>query len=297
MNNTENQIILDVVPSIQDERDYRYEQKKIELKESVDLREWDSSVDDQSSLGSCVGNAIANAYELMVRRLYPSQFAELSRLFIYYNSRLFDNSIKEDIGTYIRDGLKAAARYGICSEKAWPYTIENFDQQPPAECYVEASQRVITRYETLYTLRDLLEVLNNNTPIVIGMSIYEGFMEMGPRSPVVKMPTEYSSYIGSHAVTVLGYNYAKQMFLAKNSFGKSWGDGGYFWIPFEYMRSEVFEKWCFDINTQSTIDIDSKPEPIVKPVHGYGDLVVSVTSGGVKVKQLSREQFRTRRRT
>ena len=94
------------------------------------MRKWDSVIEDQGDLGSCVGNAITNAYELQVRYLYPDKFVELSRLFVYYNSRLFDNSVDEDVGATVRDGLKAAQIYGICSEKLWPYDIKKFKIKP-----------------------------------------------------------------------------------------------------------------------------------------------------------------------
>lgn len=245
--------VLDAVPSLKDKRDYRYSQSKTELRNSVDLREWDSAVDDQKSTGSCVGNAIVNAYELMVRRLYPAQFIDLSRLFVYYNSRLFDNSIREDVGTYVRDGIRSAARYGICAENLWPYVETKFNFQPGPACYVDATQRIITRYETLYTLRDLLEVLNDNRPVVVGMTVYAAFMDLNAANPVVPMPSPGEPSIGSHAVVLVGYDFPTQLFLVKNSFGPAWGDQGYFWMPFEYMRTEVFEKWCFDISSQSTI--------------------------------------------
>jgi C1A family cysteine protease len=243
-------IILDAVPSRPDERDYRYSQKKMELKESVDLRDGDSSIENQGPIGSCVGNAIVSAYELMVRKLYPEKFIDLSRLFVYYNSRLFDDTLKEDSGTYIRDGLKAAARYGICSETLWPYIVDNFDKQPSPECYVDASQRLVTRYEILYTLRDMLEVLNDGMPVVIGMYLYQGFTEMDIIRSVVRLPRENESIVGAHAVVLVGYDLPGQMFLAQNSFGTDWGDNGYFWIPFEYIRTQVFEKWHFDISSQ-----------------------------------------------
>lgn len=241
---------MDAVPSVHDSRDYRYSQKKTALVEAVDLRSWDSPVDDQKSIGSCVGNAIANAYELMVRKLYPDRFVDISRLFIYYNSRLFDNSMSTDSGTYIRDGLKAGARYGMCSEKLWPYVEKNFSLQPSAECYSDATTRLITRYETLYTLGDLLEALGGVRPVVAGIAVYSGFMELGPKNPVVPMPRPQEQSLGSHAVAVVGYNLPQQLFLVKNSFGSVWGDQGYGWIPFEYIRTQCFEKWCFDISSQ-----------------------------------------------
>lgn len=291
-----NKIFLDAIPSIQDDRDYRYSQSKTDLRKAVDLRQWDSPVESQGSLGSCVGNAIANAYELMVRRLYPDKFVDLSRLFLYYNSRLFDNSVKEDRGVYIRDGLKSASRYGMCSETLWPYDVTKYKDQPTPESYVDATQRLITRYETLYTLRDLLEILNDSRPVVIGMSVYPGFMEMNRYQSVVMLPRASDNSIGAHAVMVLGYDLAKQMFLAKNSFGKDWGDNGYFWIPFEYMRTQVFEKWCFDISSQNTIDIDAPIElPVLPP--SIPQMVVETGSNGYTVKQISPEQSRILYRT
>lgn len=280
-NNTKN-IFLDVVSSLPDERDYRYAQRKIDLRNSVDLREWDSPVEDQGYVGSCVGNAIANAYELMVLKLYPDRFVNLSRLFIYYNSRLFDNSIKEDIGTYIRDGLKAASKYGVCNEKLWPYIEDKFDDQPTPACYVDAAQRLITRYETLYTLRDMLEVLNDSRPIVVGMYVYDDFISMGQKTSVIKVPNDNESAISAHAVTLVGYDLPNQMFLAKNSFGKDWGDNGYFWITFEYVRTQVFEKWCFDISSQLAIDIDSAmPAPARKQLSNQ--LAVKIGPEGVQI--------------
>jgi C1A family cysteine protease len=245
-----NLLAMDTVPSTHDHRDFRYKAKRSQLRETVDLRNWDSPVDDQKTVGSCVGNAIASAYELQVKRLYPEQFVELSRLFIYYNSRLFDNSIWHDVGTYIRDGLKAASRYGICSEELWPYIDHFYDEQPSPECYVDACRRYVTKYETLYNTRDIVDVINDNRPVVVGITLYEGFMELGPNAVVSRRGT---TTIGSHAVVLLGYDTTRQMFLAKNSFGTDWGDLGYFWISYEYIRTQAFERWCFDISSQAVL--------------------------------------------
>jgi C1A family cysteine protease len=290
MTDAVNNIFLDAVPSLPDSRDYKYTQRQSGLKESVDLREWASDVEDQLSVGSCVGQAITSAYELTVRKLYPDRFVNLSSLFLYYNSRLFDNSIKDDIGTYIRDGLKAAARYGICSETLWPYVEDKFNQQPSPEAYVDASQRLVTKYETLYTLRDMLEVLNDNKPIVVGITIYQDFMLMNTTQPVVKLPRANEIPAGNHAVVILGYDLSNQLFLAKNSFGSNWGIQGYFWMPFEYARTQMFEKWSFDISSQKLIDID---EPVVgnKSISN-GRLMVEIGPNGVALKQVSQEKKR-----
>jgi C1A family cysteine protease len=47
-----------------------------------------------------------------------------------------------------------------------------------------------------------------------------------------KLATE--SVQGGHAILVVGYNSATQLFRVRNSWSPSWGMGGYFTIPFDY---------------------------------------------------------------
>lgn len=237
-------------PSKPDSRDFVYVQKFSTINPAIDLREWKPIVEDQDNLGSCVGNAITSAYELLVKQKYPEKYVELSRLFVYYNARFFDNTLTEDLGIYVRSGLKAAKLYGLCTEKLWPYDITKFDDQPTPECYVDAAKRTILEYRKLTTLRDMLETLSDGIPIVIGMSVYESFDRVNKTNSVIPLPTSTDTYQGGHAVTIIGYDLDKQQFLIVNSYGTNWGDDGYAWMPFEYLRTEGFEKWRFDINDQ-----------------------------------------------
>lgn len=250
---------LPILPSPEDSRDFKYRLKSSSLLEKVDLREWAGLVEDQGQLGSCTGSAMTDAYELMVKIRYPDQWAELSKLFVYYNSRMFYNGLKKDSGSYLRDTLKAAKKFGMCREDLWPYNIDKFDQQPVPKAYVDAQNRTVTVYEVLYDNQEVLEVLNLGRPVIIGIYLYPGFQELNQGDNIVAMPKPDESSIGLHAMTLVGYDLSVKRFLAKNSFGVAWGDMGYCWIPFEYMEKEIFEKWCFEINSQQTINIDTSP--------------------------------------
>ena len=218
------------------------------------MSEWDSVIEDQGDLGSCQGNAITNAYELQVRFLYPDKFTELSRLFVYYNSRLLDNAIMEDAGAYIRDGMKAVQKYGICSELLWPYDITKFRVRPTDECYKDGLSRTITQYQSLRTIDEVLSALNDNKPVVIGITVYDSFDRVSKYNPVISLPKPNELNTGGgHAMTIIGYDIPKQRLLVKNSFGKDWGDNGYAWLPFDYAEQEGFEKWVFDISDQPPI--------------------------------------------
>lgn len=234
--------------SVLDDRDYRYIQTSRALPSVLDLRQWDSLVEDQGDLGSCTGNAITNAYELMVKHQYPEQFVDLSRLFVYYNARVLEGTLSEDAGTTIRDSLIGLKQYGVCTEVLWPYDITQFDDKPTDICYTDAKTRMISKYETLYSITDIAEALSEFMPVVVGMEIYNSFISLNSENDTVTMPTIQDEPAGGHAVTLVGYDLAARVFLAKNSYGTSWGNEGYCWIPFEYIKTQVFEKWCFTIS-------------------------------------------------
>lgn len=243
---------FNIKPSLPDERDYIYYSDSTEvLRQTVDLREWDTIVESQGSLGSCSSNALTNAYELLVNREYPEYFTNLSRLFIYYNTRAEYENILEDNGIYLRDGLKSLAKFGVCSEELWPYIIDKFDDKPTDDCYKDAKKRKVLKYQRLMSIYYITEVLNHNKPVVFGMEIYDSFMDLNESISTVYFPSRKEKSLGGHAMCMVGYDLEKRLFLAKNSFGPNWGDGGYCWIPFDYIRQEGYDIWTFDITNQA----------------------------------------------
>jgi len=214
----------------------------------VDLREWDGRIEDQKNLGSCVGHAIAGAYELMLKRNYPGEYQELSSLYVYYNARINERLTELDAGATIRAGLKSVKDYGICTEEIWPYDPTKFDVRPSVEAYEDGRRRTLENYRRLYTITEVEQALNNNRPVVIGMNVYTSFFDLNDKDFTAKLPTNrVTEYYGEHAVYLVGYDQTKKEFLAKNSFGSEWGLNGYFFMPYDYVKAEVFESWVFDI--------------------------------------------------
>ena len=246
-----NKFVFPVHADIPDQRDLICRFSKLDnIKSSVDLRKWCSPIEDQLTLGSCVGQAIVGAYELMLNKFYPYKFVDLSRLFVYYNARLIDGPeyIDEDVGTYIRSGIKSVKKWGVCAEDIWPYLIENFDDAPTIKSYEDAEQRVIKKYYRVIGNDNIIHALNNDYPVVVSMYVYESFYDLeDSKKSVLDLPRESDKFIGGHAVTLVGYDLDKKSFLARNSFGENWGANGYFWMPFEYTNTELLDSWIFDI--------------------------------------------------
>ncbi len=218
------------------------------MRPSVDLRNWASPIEDQLDLGSCTSNAFAGAYELMTKRLKSEDYVDVSRLFLYYNIRVIDGTVGMDAGGYLRDGVKAMSKYGLCEESIWPYDIAKFDVKPSDAAYKDARTRSITNYQRVDGFRLMLDAINNNRPIAFGMDVYRVFDYIGPDDPVIPMPNNNEHSSGGHAMCMVGYDLAKKQFLVRNSYGTEWGDRGYAWLPFEYVEKYAYDAWVFDLS-------------------------------------------------
>ena len=119
-----------------DSRDHRYVAPPATLRnvpKKADLRPLFPPVYNQRQMNSCTANALAAAMEFEEIRQGAEKARTPSRLFIYYNERAMEGSVREDGGARIRDGIKVVAKQGACVEKLWPYRKRNLNLRPPEE--------------------------------------------------------------------------------------------------------------------------------------------------------------------
>jgi C1A family cysteine protease len=233
-------------PDLPDYRDLRYAVHRMAveapraLPEKVDLR--GSSMPapyDQGQLGSCTANAIAGAFEYEHIRLKLGKLMP-SRLFIYYGERAMEGSIKSDAGAEIRDGIKVVASKGTPDEKLWPYDIAKFAQKPPADAFKDALKHKAVAYFRVdhLKLEELLGCLAGGFPIVFGFTVYESFeSEEVAKTGVLQMPKHGEHVQGGHAVLAVGYDQKTERVLVRNSWGSTWGQKGYFTMPYQYLTN------------------------------------------------------------
>jgi C1A family cysteine protease len=231
-------------PDLPDHRDFLYAAptpilRKIPAK--ADLRpKCPKEIYDQGQLGSCTGNAIAAAIEFDLMKQRARKVFTPSRLFIYYNERAMEHTINQDSGAQIRDGIKSVAKLGACPEPEWPYDISQFAQKPSSVCYTDAKTNLVKVYQRLVPdLNTMKGCLADGFPFVFGFTVYKSFMSASVRrTGNVPMPSTDEQVVGGHAVLAVGYDDATRRFTVRNSWGKDWGKGGYFFMPYSYLLDD-----------------------------------------------------------
>ena len=213
------------------------------VREHMDL--W--PVFDQGTLGSCTANAIAAAIEFEVRSpdFTPDSSGDTtsetfvpSRLFIYYNEREREGTIDKDAGAQIKDGIRSVQRIGFCSEKDWPYQVDNFNVHPPPACY--ESTRLVTGAHRLFPqdLSEIKKAIATGYPVVFGVAVYETFLQSQDGN--IPMPDTMSEELkGGHAILAVAYDDLTMQVTFRNSWGAEWGDAGYGKLPYSYFSKRT----------------------------------------------------------
>ncbi len=227
-------------PDLPDARDHIYSVPAsviTTLPPAVDLRLSCPPILDQGALGSCTANAIANAHLFDQQKQQAAHPVLSSRLFIYYNERRMEGTITSDAGAMIRDGMRSLAKQGACPESMWPYDIAQFARQPSSACYAAALQHQGVSYQRLSPrLGQLQGCLAAGYPFVFGFTVYESFESPHVATTgIMDLPTAGETVLGGHAVLAVGYDNATQRFLVMNSWGPSWGQQGFFTMPYAYL--------------------------------------------------------------
>lgn len=205
----------------------------------------------QLRLSSCVGNATADSVEIL-NSIEGRPPVQLSRLFVYTLARNFmdidrdgKGDIDKDDGTYIRLAFEVLSKFGICTEKAWPYDLGKVSTLPSLKSMREATGHRIHAYYRISETGDsrcdaILKALRSNHPVVFGTLINTAFGEVSDLTPV---GPPSGATRGGHAMIVVGY-LTGQGFIIKNSWGADWGSNGFCVMKPEYLAwSKTSDLW------------------------------------------------------
>ena len=224
---------------------------------AVDLRAWFSPVENQGQLGSCTANAVVGLLEYFERRAY-GRHVDASRLFLYKATRDL-LGWHGDTGAHLRSTMGALALFGVPPEQYWPYQIAKFDTEPTPFCFAFASNFQALTYYRLdppgTTPRALLDRIRakvaSGLPSCFGFTVYSSISQASSTGQI-PFPGKGERVVGGHAIDIAGYDDKLKIanaapdgstttgaFLIRNSWGTSWGQAGYGWLPYEYVLRQL----------------------------------------------------------
>ncbi len=223
-------------PDLPDIRDFKFSvspKSNIVLPPLMDHRAAMPAIWSQGDLGSCTAHSTA-AQCWFIDKTDPY---EPSRLFMYYNTRVLEGTVKFDSGASIRNAVKSVVKYGFCRESDWPYDIGQFTKKPSPIAYDNARKQKAIRYMRIaQNARSIKAALAQGYPVNFGFMVYQSFDNVNV-SGMMSMPNRKERSVGGHAVLMVGYNDDMKCYIVRNSWGVEWGDKGYFYMPYDYAHN------------------------------------------------------------
>jgi C1A family cysteine protease len=215
------------------------------LPTKVDLRKDMSPVRNQGQFGSCTSFATMGLQEFLLKK--QGRFTAQAPAFNWYQSRRQTGSKGKDDGVPTEFAVKMLDAYGSVPESDFPYLASSkqndetarlgfLTAQPSSELTAKGKKnRILTGYKSVTTLSGVKKGLSDGTPVVLAMYVFSN-MGSTPKSGLLPMPTSKDKFEGGHAVLAVGYDNEKRVIIVRNSWGSDWADGGYFYMPYEYLK-------------------------------------------------------------
>ena len=226
------------IPDIYDHRDHIITFKKTS-KTITEHRIEMPPVRNQGTLGACTAFAVTASYEHCAIKENLTDFAP-SQLYVYWNERSLSGTTDSDSGSSIRNSIKTAAKFGVAANTLWPYITNKYTVKPPLTCYqFGARHKVLAYYKLQKNVEQIKKAISLEHTVNFGFTVTESFETTGADGI---MPAPSRKVLGGHAVVICGYDDAKRQFTIQNSWGKDWGDRGFFYMPYDFAVS----KYCSD---------------------------------------------------
>ena len=267
------------IPDRPDARDYGPDHKNLsqplgELQEQiarpsgplpprVDLRADFPPVIEQGPLNSCTAATAAALIGYFEKKTF-GWVTSPSIMFLYKVERnLLGQS--GDTGAFLRTAMQALRAFGVPPEKVWPYQAALLDVEPAPFHYAFAANFKATHYFRLDTvdtkpdvlLRRVKTALSLGLPPMYGMALFNSLDSAGPGE--IPFPGPFDVQQNLHALVAVGYDDAKTIsridprtgqplfsvgaLRVRNSWGPQWGEGGYGWVPYDYVLSGLTSDW------------------------------------------------------
>ncbi len=302
--------------------------------DSVDLRDWlyrpsiavsprawmlpndPRAVKDQKQSNACTGFALATVIEtLLARGDRPAE--QISGYMLYSMARRYDewsDNDEADAGSSLRGALKGWTRHGASLARLWKNpAMPAATNDPNTDWWLDAVKRPLGTYYRIAPkeIRDIHVALAEAGVVYASAMIHDGWSALANGEPT-EPPTQITQLrriapargTAGHAFAIVGYSDAG--FVVQNSWGPSWGHGGFAILTYDDWLQNAMDCWVVQLGVvtsehekvaeNATLQPKAAGQPVALATdptladHQIGPFVVDMENNG----ELSqRGRFRT----
>lgn len=188
-------------------------------------------LDDDTLNITCI-SSIANCLRYIMKHEKMKEF-QISRLYIYYCIDDFNAS----------SILNLIINKGVYSEKDCSYDLCKTD--------IPKQNENLQKFDIKYmfiknNIDNIKKYLLNNRPVIIKIPVPSNF-ENNPSLNLKDFTQKYKEkkiyYIYT---TIYGYRTSSKSFICMHSIGKNWGERGFFYVPYKYVKKYAREILVID---------------------------------------------------
>lgn len=217
------------------------------LPRNADLKSYFPPIKNQGKQGACASFSLTSVFEYFFSN-ETHRHVDMSEAFVYYNARALRGKTAIDDGANLHDVIRGMVEKGVCIEELCVYNPEEFDREPSAAAYEDGEQRKVTSAKSVPVSVDVIKsAINEGYPVVGCFKIFKSIQDN--TSGFVPMPKdeERNNDDGFHAMVICGYNDKHGHFIVRNSWGTAFGDNGYCYLPYSYVRDTDLTRYAVAI--------------------------------------------------
>lgn len=202
--------------------------------DAVDLRKYCTPVGDQGQTSRCSAFAWTHATEL-VNNMKAGNTPRLSPSYTMLQFQRMQGDAQDYRYAYTggdgtvsgTDPGQVLSEHGTCRQDLWPDSSE-IPVTSERVLISDAEQHHLDAVPHPIALDDVRKALSAGCPVHVAINTGSSFSDVG-RDGVFNAAEGPSGRHGRHAMLIVGYT--GNFYIIKNSWGESWGDKGYCYLP------------------------------------------------------------------
>jgi len=208
---------------------------------------------NQGREGACTGFGLAAVCNyLLGTRTFGARREQVSPRMLYEMAKRYDEWRGDDYdGSSARGAMKGWHKHGVCAEKLWPYTETSDVGGINDKRAKDAVNRPLGAYFRV-NHRDIVAMhaaLAEVGILYVTATVHSGWDEVDRKTGIIRYRRGIT---GGHAFAIVGFD--ADGFWIQNSWGPSWGRGGFAQVSYEDWLANGFDCWVARLGAPICLD-------------------------------------------